>query len=75
MQFTVDLSVSSTNSSPGLNRHRGWTAIHEKTIHKMKSFGPIVKIKPAMERADQNTLITMCLVILRWSESAQGHRM
>ena len=60
---------------------RGWTATGAeppfmiKTIHKMKSFGPIVKIKPAMERADQNTLITMCLVILRWSESAQGHRM
>ena len=62
-------------SSQGLNRHRGWTAIHEKNIHKMKSYGPIVKIKPAMERADQNTLITMCLVIVRWSESARDHRM
>ena len=41
----------------------------------MKSFGPIVKIKPAMERANQNTLIMMCLVIVRWSELAQDHRM
>ena len=64
-------SISSYGAEPTAGHNRPPSIKLTLNLNKMKSYGPILKSKPEMERAPQNTSIMTYLVIVGGPGSLQ----